>query len=114
MSRNQNLSKEQAAIWRQIAAHHSLIAVSGPYAGQGSTGMLQAGITAGDVQIVALDSDELAAVVPWLTAQADGLPDGALRDALLGIVYGLAFYLPLPREPYDGPASAGPINTLEG
>lgn len=111
---NQNLSKEEAAILRGIAAYHGLTAVSGPHAGQGSALALQQSIIAGDVQIVALDPDELALVAPWLQQQADELSDGALRDALLGIVYGLSrTLLPAPR-PHDPSPDGGPIDTLEG
>ena len=116
MSRqNQNLTPAEAAVWRQTAAYHGLTAATGPHVGQGSVRALQMSITAGDAQIVMLDPDELAAVVPWLNAQAGALPDGALRDALLGIAYGLAHYLPTPSNPAPASAGeAGPINTLDG
>jgi hypothetical protein len=112
--KNQNLTPAEAALLREIAAYHGHIAVSGPYAGQGSALALQLAIIVGEVQLVSLEEDELALVVPWLRAQADALPDGVLRDALLGIAYGLALVLPAATESGPPSGEGGPIDTLEG
>ena len=115
MSRtNQNLSPAAAATLRSIAAAHDIRAVSGPHAGEGSSTALVAAIVAGDVQTVRLDPGELAAVVPWLKAQAAQIdPESALGQALLGLMYDLRAALPPAHTPGAAP-SEGPINTLEG
>lgn len=87
---NQNLSKDEAAILRGIAAYHGYEASSGPHTGQGSAFALQLAVIHGDVQTVSLEPEELAIVVPWLRQQAEALPEGALQEALMGLADQLA------------------------
>lgn len=77
---NANLTKEEAAIKRQIAAKHGYTAPSGPHTGQGSAFMLDLALVSGELKTVLLnDYDRLAA---WLLAQTTGdvLLDEELRS----------------------------------
>lgn len=67
---NANLTKEEAAIKRQIAASHGYTAPSGPHAGQGSAFMLDLALVSGEIKMVLLNDYDRLAV--WLLAQTTG------------------------------------------
>lgn len=114
--RNQNLTPDEAAVLRRIAAYHGYYQRRGPGAGtEGSALALILATIHGDVQMISLEPEEIAGVVPWLAEQAAHLPDGALREALTSLAGQLGQYLPPATEPAPPPTGApGPINTLEG
>lgn len=113
--RNQNLTREEAAVLRRLAERHGLTAASGPYAGQGSAVALQLALIAGDVAVVSLDPDDRQAVARWLEAQAPAAPAHLielLQELAAELVYGL--------DAAGGAVGSsaeehgGEINTLEG
>lgn len=115
MSRpNQNLTKSEAAILREIAAHHGYAASTGPHRGQGSALALQLAVITGDVVIVSIDSEDRRLLADWLTRQAETAPAplaALIGDLAADLAYGLVALPPLP--PGDG-GDVGSINTLEG
>lgn len=77
---NDNLTREEAAAWRAIAARHGYTARTGPRAGEGSGMQLTLAIIAGEVRTVLLDPDDRAAVARWLEEQDAGPLTDALRS----------------------------------
>lgn len=81
---NANLSRDEAARLRDLAAYHGYAAATGPHAGQGSAFALTMAIVAGDVQLLSLDPEEVGELCAWLDAQAAAAADG-LAELLGGV-----------------------------
>lgn len=97
---NDNLTREESAIKRRIAAYHGYTQSRGRQAGEGSAFALDLAIINGDVQTASLEPEELALVVPWLAAQAADLAatNPALAEALEGLANQLGQALASPVE----------------
>lgn len=66
---NQNLTREEAAIEREIAASHGYTAPSGPHAGQGSGFQLRLALISGELATVLLGDEDRRWFVQWLEQQ---------------------------------------------
>ena len=93
--RNQNLTPDEAARLRAIAAYHGYKQSRGRGAKeQGSVLGLTLAVVDGEVATVQIDHDELRPLIDWLRAQAETQRDVPIGETITSLADQLAATLP--------------------